>query len=131
MEKVKYRNYSEQVSKNVSELELFDGELPDGFWEDLFDLCYDNLDEDYIKKEYEEQEGINTIKYDNDEFLDFKYEYIYSSFEGIYQVFKVKLKGSYNSEHERLEIVWNDELNCYLMPVYHFGTAWSYIGEMN
>lgn len=122
-----YRNYSEQVKDNVLSLELFDGDLGVGFWEDLYELCYENLSEE----KYKELENESGYSYDSDEFSDYVNEYIYDCFESIYVTYKVELKGEYNSEHERLEIIWNDEAECYVMPVYAFGMAWSMLGVSN
>lgn len=88
-----YKNYSEQVSENVNLIEVFQGELPE-FWYEL------------------------------------EREHIESTLEGIYLFYKVELKGCYNEEHERLHIVWYDELESYLMPVYSYGMPWKYIGVM-
>lgn len=123
-----YRNYGEQVFDNVLSIEPIDIEEFDEFWhEPLFDLCWNNLSEEKLK-EIEEESG---CKESSDDFLDYVTEYIYDCFESIYVTYKVELKGDYNSEHERLEIVWNDEANCYVMPVYAFGMAWSMLGVSN
>lgn len=126
----KYSNYAEQVNDNVEELELFNeiNEV-DEFWhEPLLDLLENNISDETIIEWCDLPKDTAT---DTEEFYQIRQEAIYQSLEGIYQTYKVTLKGEYNEEHERLEIVWNDEANAYIMPVYHFGTAWSYIGSMN
>lgn len=43
----------------------------------------------------------------------------------------VDLKGGkYTPEHERLNVFYNAEVESYILPVFHFGTSWSYIGAM-
>lgn len=126
----KYSNYAEQVSDNVEELELFNeiNEI-DEFWhEPLLDLVWENTSDETILEWCDLPKDTAT---DTDEFYQIRQEAIYQSLEGIYQTYKVTLKGEYNEEHERLEIIWNDEVESYIMPVYHFGTAWRYIGVMN
>ena len=126
----KYSNYAEQVSDNVEDLELFNeiNEV-DEFWhEPLLDLLENNTSDETIIEWCDLPEDTPT---DTDEFYQIRQEALCESLEGIYQTYKVTLKGEYNEEHERLEIIWNDEVNAYIMPVYHFGTAWRYIGAMN
>lgn len=124
----KYDNYAQQVDDNVLSLEPINIEESDEFWhEPLYDLCYNNITDEKIKK-FSEETGFET---ESDEMHDYISNYIYECFESIYVTYKVELKGEYNSEHERLEIVWNNEANCYVMPVYAFGMAWSMLGVSN
>ena len=52
--------------------------------------------------------------------------------QGVYQVYKVELKGGkYTSEHERIEITWDEDSECWLLPVYCYGMAWSMVGVSN
>lgn len=126
--KRKYRDYAHQVSENVLELELINIEEFDEFWrEPLYDLCFNNISEEKIKR-FEEETEFSEFSDGMDEYIR---EYIYTCFESIYVTYKVKLKGDYNSEHERLEIVWNEKANCYIMPVYAFGISWSMLGVSN
>ena len=123
-----YRNYAQQVDDNLSSLELINIEEFDEFWhEPLFDLCHDNLTDKKIE-ELSKESGHEIGSDDLDMYI---HEYIYECFESIYQTYKVELKGEYNSEHERLEIIWNDEANAYIMPVYCFGISWSMVGVSN
>lgn len=126
----KYSNYVEQVRDNVEELELFNeiNEV-DEFWhEPLLDLIDQNTSDETI---IEWGDLPNDTPTDTDEFYQIRQAALFESLEGIYQTYKVTLKGEYNEEHERLEIIWNDEVESYILPVYHFGTAWSYVGSMN
>lgn len=126
----KYSNYAEQVSDNVEELELFNeiNEVDELWYEPLLGLISENTSDETIIEWYDLPKDTPT---DTDEFYQIRQEAIYQSLEDIYQTYKVTLKGDYNEEHERLEIVWNDEAGSYIMPVFHFGTAWSYVDSMN
>ena len=126
--KKQYRNFAEQVDDNVTSLELFDGEL-EFWWERLFETIFSNLDDhdvENVKEWYEIKDETS------EEYQEAELEYVYQQMEGIYQVYKVELKGGkYTSEHERLEITWDDESESWLMPVYCFGIAWSMVGVSN
>jgi len=126
----KYSNYAEQVSDNVEELELFNeiNEV-DEFWhEPLFELIDQNTSDETIIEWCDLPKDTPT---DTDEFYQIRQEALFESLEGIYQTYKVKLKGEYTTEHERLNVFYNDKVKSYIMPVFHFGTAWSYVGSMN
>lgn len=126
--KKQYKNFAEQVSDNVTNLELFDGEL-EFWWDELAQLIFSNLDDhdvENIKEWYEIEDEYS------DEYAEAEIEYVYDQMQGIYQVYKVELKGGkYTSEHERLEITWDDESESWLMPVYCFGMPWSMVGVSN
>lgn len=126
--KKQYRNFAEQVSDNVTSLELFDGEL-EFWWGELAQVIFSNIDDhdiENIKEWYEIEDEYS------DEFQEAEIEYVYDQMEGIYQVYKVELKGGkYTREHERLEITWDEESESWLMPVYCFGMAWSMVGVSN
>ena len=126
--KKQYKNFAEQVNDNVSSLELFDGEL-EFWWEKLAETIYNNIDDEKVK-EIKEYTGIEDES--SEEFFEAEHEYVYDQMEGVYLVYKVELKGGkYTSEHERLEITWDDESESWLMPVYCFGIAWSMVGVSN
>ena len=126
--KKQYKNFSEQVNDNVTSLELFDGEL-EFWWERLFETIFSNLDDHDIKniKEWYEIEDESS-----EEYYEAEIEYVFQQMEGIYQVYKVELENDkYTSEHERLEITWDDESESWLMPVYCLGMPWSMVGVSN
>ena len=126
--KKQYKNFAEQVNDNIAGMELFDGEL-ESFWENLAEIIYDNLDDHDVEniKEWFEIEDEYS-----DEYYEAEIEYVHEQMEGVYQVYKVELKGGkYTSEHERLEITWDYESESWLMPVYCFGMAWSMVGVSN
>lgn len=126
--KKQYKNFAQQVDDNVSSLELFDGEL-EFWWEKLAETIYNNIDDEKVK-EIKEYTGIEDEF--SDEYYEAEHEYVYDQIEGIYQVYKVELKGGkYTSEHERLEITWDDESESWLLPVYCFGMPWSMVGVSN
>lgn len=126
--KKQYKNFAEQVNDNVSSLELFDGEL-EFWWESLFETIYNNIDDEKVK-EIKEYSGIEDEF--SEEFFEAEHEYVYDQMEGVYLVYKVELKGGkYTSEHERLEITWDDESESWLMPVYCLGMPWSMVGVSN
>lgn len=127
--KKQYKNFEEQVRDNVTNLELFGGKPSDDWWHDLLELIFSNLDDhdiENIKEWYEIEEELS------DEYYEAEIEYVYEQMEGIYQVYKVELKGGkYTSEHERLEITWDDESGSWLLPVYCLGMPWSMVGVSN
>ena len=126
--KKQYKNFSEQVSDNVASLELFDGEL-EFWWERLFETIFSNLDDHDVEniKEWYEVEDESS-----EEYYEAEIEYVHDQMQSVYLVYKVELKGGkYTSEHERLEITWDDESESWLMPVYCFGIAWSMVGVSN
>lgn len=126
--KKQYKNFNEQVNDNVTNLELFDGDLW-LFWEELYEVIYNNIDEETIE-EIKENTGITDE--DSEEFEEALHDYVTDTLDGVYQVYKVELKGDYyTSEHERLGIVWDYYNDCWLMPVYCYGMAWSMIGASN
>lgn len=126
--KKQYKNFSEQVKDNVTNLELFDGEL-EFWWERLFETIFNNIDDHDIENI---KEWYDIDDESSEEFFEAEIEYVHEQMDGIYQVYKVELKGGkYTSEHERLEITWDDESESWLMPVYCFGIAWSMVGVSN
>lgn len=127
--KKQYKNFEEQVRDNVTNLELFDGEYSDDWWYDLLETIFSNLDDHDVEniKEWFEIEDEYS-----DEYCEAEVEYVHDKMEGIYLVYKVELKGGeYTSEHERLEITWDDESESWLMPVYCLGVPWSMVGVSN
>ena len=128
--KKQYRNFEEQVRDNVTNLELFDGEYSDDWWYDLLEIIFSNLDDHDVEniKEWFEIEDEYS-----DEYYEAEVEYVHDKMEGICQVYKVELKGDkYTSEHERLEITWDDDSEIWLMPVYCLGIQWwSMVGVSN
>ena len=126
--KKQYKNFSEQVSDNVASLELFDGEL-EFWWERLFETIFSNLDDHDVEniKEWYEVEDESS-----EEYYEAEIEYVHDQMQSVYLVYKVELKGGkYTSEHERLEITWDDESKSWLMPVYCLGVPWSMVGVSN
>ena len=127
--KKQYKNFAEQVSDNVTNLELFGGKPSDDWWHDLLETIFSNLDDHDIKniKEWYEIEDESS-----EEYYEAEIEYVFQQMEGIYQVYKVELENDkYTSEHERLEITWDDESESWLMPVYCLGMPWSMVGVSN
>lgn len=126
--KKQYKNFAEQVNDNIDGMEMFDGEL-DVFWEKLFETIYNNIDNETVEeiKEYAEIDDETS-----EEYYEAEHKYVMDMMQGVYQVYKVELKGGeYTSEHERLEIVWDDDNECWLLPVYCYGMAWSMVGVSN
>ena len=126
--KKQYKNFAEQVNDNIASMEIFDGEL-ELFWEKLAEVIYNNIDDEKVEeiKEYAEIDDETS-----EEYYEAEHEYVWDMMQGVYQVYKVELKGGeYTSEHERLEIVWDDDSECWLLPVYCYGMAWSMVGVSN
>lgn len=132
MMKNKYRNYAEQTSDNVIITGTYDGET-ENIWEDIY-VIIDNLttDESILLYLNENVVDVNSVDYGSDEWYEIRNEHIWQTMEGIYVIYTVDLKGGkYTSEHERLEIVWSEQANSYVMPCYAFGMPWSMVGVNN
>ena len=124
--KKQYSNFAQQVNDNVKDLELFN-ELPEHnelWFEPLFELLLKNTESNKVIHEYNLPES-TTI--DDEEYQGALYKYINEVIDQVYQIYKVDIKGSYNEEHERLNIFFNNELDSYILPVYHYGTDWEYV----
>ena len=124
--KKQYRNFEEQVQDNVEELELFNelSEYNEFWFEPLFELLLKNTDSNKVIKAYNLPKSTTT---DDEEYQDALYKYINEEIDQVYQIYKVDIKGSYNEEHERLNIFFDNELDSYILPVYHYGTDWEYV----
>src|SRR5699024_694336 len=124
--KKQYSNFAQQVNDNVKDLELFN-ELPEHnelWFEPLFELLLKNTESNKVIHEYNLPE---TTTIDDEEYQGALYKYINEAIDQVYQIYKVDIKGSYNEEHERLNIFFNNELDSYILPVYHYGTDWEYV----
>ena len=124
--KKQYSNFAQQVNDNVKDLELFN-ELPEHnelWFEPLFELLLKNTESNKVIHEYNLPEN-TTI--DDEGYQGALYKYINEVIDQVYQIYKVDIKGSYNEEHERLNIFFNNELDSYILPVYHYGTDWEYV----
>lgn len=126
-----YSNYAEQVFDNLENLELFNelNEIDEFYYEELFDVVQLTTD----CRDVLESAGLPLdTPTDTEEYCELETRYVLESLGGVYQLFKVDLKGGkYTQEHERLNVFYNDAVESYILPVFHFGTAWNYIGQMN
>ena len=124
-----YKNYEDQVNKNVTNLRIIDldDSSIDGFYEKLFDLNY-KLTIDEKELELSIESGFELY---SEELEYYKYEYINELKENIYVTYQVDLIGDYNQEHERLEVVYVSDIDSYVMPVYANGLSWSMIVVSN
>ena len=124
-----YTSYAEQVNSNVTDMVLFNNlSQVNEFWhEPLYELLMNNLDpEDVIDTMYLPED----TETDSDEYQEAESDYIFETIGSAYQLYMVELNGSYNEEHERLCIFYDEEVEAYILPVFHFGTAWRYVGPM-
>ena len=128
--KKQYKNFEEQVQDNVEELELFNelSEYNEFWFEPLFELLLKNTDSNKVIKAYNLPKSTTT---DDEEYQDALYKYINEEIDQVYQIYKVDIKGSYNEEHERLNIFFDNELDSYILPVYHYGTDWEYVPTLS
>ena len=128
--KKQYSNFAEQVNDNVKDLELFNELLENNelWFEPLFELLLKNVESNKIINEYSLPK---TTTVDDAEYQDALYEYINGVIDQVYQIYKVDIKGSYNEEHKRLNIFFNNELDSYILPVYHYGTDWEYVPTLS
>lgn len=125
-----YRNFKEQVTENLEIEELCNdlNEVDEFYWEALYQSIHNATTE---KEVLESADLPLDTPTDTEDFYQLQDGYVDDCMESVYQLFKVTLKGDYNQEHERLMIFWNDEIESYVLPVLHFGTAWSYVGQVN
>ena len=125
----KYTSYADQVKSNVTDMVLFNNlSQVNEFWhEPLYELLMNNLDpEDVI----DSMDLPKDIDQSSEEYYEAEGEYIHETIGSAYQLYMVELSGSYSEEHERLCIFYDEEVQGYILPVFHFGTAWSYVGPM-
>ena len=136
----KFRNFLDQVNYSCEALELLDDpetQLDNEYW---IDQLLEQQQESYyiqlaIERDYKDQYNVSEIDPNNETWQEFDNEWVYNMNESLYQVFKVTLKHGFDSEADRLGIVWidNDSGNGegnWVLPVYHYGTAWNYIGAI-
>ena len=125
----KYTSYADQVKSNVTDMVLFNNlNKVNEFWhEPLYELLMNNLDPEDVIDTMDLPEDIDQC---SEEYYEAESEYIYETIGSAYQLYMVELSGSYNEEHERLCIFYDEEVEAYILPVFHYGTAWSYVGAM-
>ena len=125
----KYTSYADQVKSNVTDMVLFNNlSQVNEFWhEPLYELLMNNLDPEDVIDTMDLPEDIDQC---SEEYYEAESEYIYETIGSAYQLYMVELSGSYNEEHERLCIFYDEEVEAYILPVFHYGTAWSYVGAM-
>lgn len=125
-----YNNYAEQVADNLENLEIFNelNEIDEFYYEELFDVVQLTTTPEQVL----DSAGLPLdTPTDTEEYYELENEYVWESLGSVYQLFKVDLKGGeYTPEHERLNVFYNDTVESYILPVFHFGTAWSYISAM-
>ena len=124
-----YKNYSVQVNKNVSNLNIID--IDENSSLEFYDKLYE-LKRELITEQKELELSIESgFELYSDDLTNYIYEDTWQEMESIYVTYKVDLIGAYNHEHERLEIVCIDEIDSYVMPVYAYGMAWTMLGVLN
>ena len=126
----KYTSYADQVKSNVTDMVLFNNlSQVNEFWhEPLYELLMNNMDPEDVIDTMDLPEDIDQC---SEEYYEAESEYIYETIGSAYQLYMVELSGSYNEEHERLCIFYDEEVEAYILPVFHYGTAWSYVGPMS
>lgn len=135
----KFRNFLDQVNYNCETLELLDDpeqQLNNEYWIDQ--LIEQQQESEHIQmaieRDYKDQYETDVIDPGDPTWQDFEGDWVYDMNESLYQVFKVTLKRGFDSEADRLGIIWidsddgNGEGN-WVLPVYHFGTAWDYVAS--
>lgn len=131
----KYSNYSEQVKDNVIIKDLRNdlSEIDEVWFEQLYEaIDIGTSNERVLSSVNEYVVDVANIKEESEEMYELRDEYIRDMFDGVYQMYEVELiGGKFTPEHERLCIFYNDELEAYILPVFHFGTSWDYISPMN
>lgn len=136
MNKKEYRNFKEQVDNNVKELFLFNdvikfdvevfAELTLKQYDHYISKSFKELSEDYLNYTVEELENM-----DEDEFGDLIHELACDMVDNVYQWYLVKPYNVHDIEElDRLNIIYSKELDNYVMPVFHYGTAWDYVPSM-
>ena len=125
---------SEQVDYSVNSLVLFNNisNANEFYYEDVVNewqrsgVFYNDIvnsykaDHDDLPENFEETE----------EFWDYENEYYMYLLDSMYQTYIVDID-SENEETERLGIWYDNELDAYFLPVFHFGTAWIGVPQMN
>lgn len=129
MTNTKYRNYTEQVQDvvNWDTMEVLDSDqepefFGESYYPELAEAIYDAL------TEAEYQEALKEVDGDEEELS----EWVYNSMESVYVIYKVELTVPASDPRvSNLEILWNDELQTYLMPVYAYGMSWDLLAPMH
>lgn len=128
----KYNNYAEQTADNITITGTYEGETC-VLWDEIYNIK-DNLttDESIIPHLNANVVDMSALEFDGAEWYELRSEAIWEAMQGIYILYTVDLKGNeYTGEHERLEIVWCDEANSYVMPCYAFGMPWNMVAASN
>lgn len=126
----KYTNYLEQVKDNVTDMVLFNNLTQiNEFWhEPLYEMLMNTIDTENVIDDYDLPEDTEL---DSEEYYEAESDYIFHTLNSVYQTYIVELNGEYNEEHERLCIFYDNEVGAYILPVFHFGTAWDYVPSMS
>ena len=124
-----YTSYADQVRSNVTDMVLFNNlSKVNEYWhEPLYELLLNNLDPEDVIDDMDLPKDIDQC---SEEYYEAESNYIFETIGSAYQLYMVELNGSYNEEHERLCIFYDEEVEAYILPVFHYGTAWSYVGAM-
>ena len=124
-----YTSYADQVRSNVTDMVLFNNlSKVNEYWhEPLYELLLNNLDPEDVIDDMDLPKDIDQC---SEEYYEAESNYIFETIGSAYQLYMVELNGSYNEEHERLCIFYDEEIEAYILPVFHYGTAWSYVGAM-
>ena len=129
-----YSNYQEQVLANVKILDLANdiGEKDEEYFIYLFEaIDAITSNEKVISCLNTENVNITNLDEQSDKFYEYRDEYVRDMMDGVYQMFEVQLIGDkFTSEHERLCIFYSEGMAAYILPVFHFGTSWTYISPM-
>ena len=126
----KYSNYLEQVKDNVTDMVLFNNltQVSEFWHEPLYEMLMNTIDTENIIDDYDLPKDTEL---DSEEYQEAESDYIFEMLNSVYQFYMVELNGSYNEEHERLCIFYDNEVDAYILPVFHFGTSWDYISPMD
>ena len=127
----KYSNYAEQVDDNLEGLKLFNqlNEIDEFYWEALAEVIQNTAKPEQV---LESASLPLDTPIDTEDYYALETAYVLESLDSVYQLYLVDLKGGkYTQEHERLNVFYNDTVQSYILPVFHFGTAWSYVSPMN
>lgn len=123
-----YSNYAEQVDDNLIVKELCNdiNEIDSEYEIALRDTLSDSVSDDYIINSCNLPKNIAT---DTETFLEDRYAVLYDLIDNVHQLYKVDLKNNFTPACNDLGVFWSNELDSYILPVFHFGTPWGMVPE--
>lgn len=123
-----YSNYAEQVDDNLIVKELCNdiNEIDSEYEIALRDVLLNSVSDDYIISSCNLPKNIAT---DTETFWEAQDAVLDDLVDNVYQLYMVDLKNNFTLACNDLCVFWSIKLDSYILPVFHFGTAWGMVPE--